>query len=253
VTGGIIPGDLVAAVDGKSAVFTATKTGTAVIKATSGSLPTILSGTITVLPGVARKVRVETGADGSGLLAPAESLTVGMTRTVYAIVRDSLNNFLFNVAATTWELQNVTGGVVAGDLVPSGDSKSAVFTAHATGSASIVANSGGLAVVGSGTITIGLVQSVEAGSAPRTYGLAQNYPNPFNPTTVISYQLSAVSDVKLVVYDIVGREVATLVSERKPAGEYTVRFNGAGLASGTYIYRLTAGNFVQTKKLLLLR
>ena len=88
---------------------------------------------------------------------------------------------------------------------------------------------------------------------PSGYLLAPNYPNPFNPTTVISYQLPATSNVDLTVFDVLGREVRTLVNEEKPAGYYTVRFDGTGLASGAYFYRLRAGNFVQTRKLTMVR
>jgi hypothetical protein len=83
--------------------------------------------------------------------------------------------------------------------------------------------------------------------------LVQNFPNPFNPTTVVGYQLPVVSRVRLVVYDLLGREVAVLVNERKPAGNYTVAFNASELASGVYLCRLTAGSFVQIRRMLLLR
>ena len=105
--------------------------------------------------------------------------------------------------------------------------------------------------------------------SPAEITLAQNYPNPFNPKTVVSYELpalggaegSVVSDVKLAVYDILGREVAVLVNEKKAPGRYEVTFDGSGLASGVYFYRLRVGDpstgpgrsFVQTRKLLLLR
>ncbi len=88
---------------------------------------------------------------------------------------------------------------------------------------------------------------------PEQFNLLQNYPNPFNPTTVISYQLPVASKVDLNVYDVLGREVFVLVNEKKDAGRYQVKFDGSGLASGVYFYRLQAENFVQTKKLLLLR
>ncbi len=88
---------------------------------------------------------------------------------------------------------------------------------------------------------------------PTTFELSQNYPNPFNPTTGVRYQVPGVSDVRLVVYDILGREVTTLVNERKAAGRYEVRFDGSGLASGVYVYRLTAGTYVQTRKMVLLK
>jgi photosystem II stability/assembly factor-like uncharacterized protein len=83
--------------------------------------------------------------------------------------------------------------------------------------------------------------------------LEQNYPNPFNPTTVISYQLPVVSNARLGVYDLLGREVAVLVNERRNAGVHEVKFNASGFSSGVYFYRLTAGRFVHTRKLLLLR
>ena len=93
----------------------------------------------------------------------------------------------------------------------------------------------------------------QRGTVPATYSLSQNYPNPFNPTTEISYQVSGNSGVKLAVYDILGREVAVLVNERKAAGSYTVKFNASGLASGVYLCRLQAGSFVEAKKLLQVR
>lgn len=83
--------------------------------------------------------------------------------------------------------------------------------------------------------------------------LKQNYPNPFNPTTEISYSLPRQSRVTLMVYDILGRVVEALVDEVRPAGQYTVEWNAARHPSGVYSYRLQAGNFVETKKMLLLR
>jgi hypothetical protein len=88
---------------------------------------------------------------------------------------------------------------------------------------------------------------------PAAFGLDQNYPNPFNPTTVVSYQLPVESAVRLVVYDMLGREVAVLVNEQKSAGSYTVQFNAATMASGIYLYRLTAGAYVQTRRMVLVK
>jgi len=90
-------------------------------------------------------------------------------------------------------------------------------------------------------------------SVPLTNELAQNYPNPFNPTTNISFSLAARSNVTLKVFDILGREVATLVSEELPAGTHTFQWNALNLSSGVYFYRLQTGSFTQTKKLILLR
>jgi len=88
---------------------------------------------------------------------------------------------------------------------------------------------------------------------PLSFELKQNYPNPFNPSTVISYQLSENSKVSLIVYDVLGREVAVLLNEFKQAGNYQVEFNAEGLSSGIYYYRLEAGNYNQTKKMNLLK
>jgi hypothetical protein len=85
------------------------------------------------------------------------------------------------------------------------------------------------------------------------YRLLQNYPNPFNPTTTIRYELPQQSNVKIVVYDLMGREVALLVNGAKAAGSYTVQFNASQLASGIYFYKLNAGSFVSTKKLVLMK
>lgn len=93
------------------------------------------------------------------------------------------------------------------------------------------------------------------------FGLAQNYPNPFNPSTKIRYSVPNVfasesnqsQVVTLKIYDILGNQVTTLVNEEKPAGSYEVEFNAANLPSGTYFYRLKAGDFVQTNKMILIK
>ncbi|MDW8466925.1 MAG: alpha-amylase family glycosyl hydrolase [Chloroherpetonaceae bacterium] len=91
-------------------------------------------------------------------------------------------------------------------------------------------------------------------TVPKTFALEQNYPNPFNPTTTIRYQLPVASDVSLKVYDVLGREIATLVRARQAAGAYQVQWSAdAGLSSGVYFYRLQAGNFVQTRKMMLIK
>lgn len=94
---------------------------------------------------------------------------------------------------------------------------------------------------------------VKNNTLPTEYGLEQNTPNPFNPTTVIRYALKAPSKVSLRVYDLLGREVIKLVDENKAAGRYEARFDGTRLASGMYLYRLETGDFVQTKKMMLVK
>ena len=88
---------------------------------------------------------------------------------------------------------------------------------------------------------------------PNKFYLYQNYPNPFNPSTVISYRLPVTGHVTLKIYDILGREVATLVNEQKSAGKYSVQWNGSQLASGVYISRLTAGKFNKSIKIILMK
>lgn len=88
---------------------------------------------------------------------------------------------------------------------------------------------------------------------PNTFRLEQNYPNPFNPATEIEYTLPIESKVKLEIFDVLGRKITTLVNKFQKAGNYTVTFNAGSLASGIYFYRINAGNFVDTKKLVLIK
>jgi hypothetical protein len=90
-------------------------------------------------------------------------------------------------------------------------------------------------------------------AAPANFAIEQNFPNPFNPTTSIQYQVSGTSNVTIKVYDVLGKDVATLVNETKTPGKYEVKFDGSTLSSGIYFYKLTAGDFIQTKKLILMK
>ena len=81
----------------------------------------------------------------------------------------------------------------------------------------------------------------------------QNYPNPFNPITTINYSVPKTSNVSLVVYDVIGREIKTLVNGEKLPGNYNVQFNGSDLSSGVYFYVMRAENFIDTKKFILLK
>ncbi len=95
--------------------------------------------------------------------------------------------------------------------------------------------------------------SDETNTRPTGFELKQNFPNPFNPMTVISYQIPVSGDVSLKVYDMLGREVATLVDSRQSAGTYQVEFDASRLASGVYLYRLITGEFVQTRQMVLVK
>jgi len=88
---------------------------------------------------------------------------------------------------------------------------------------------------------------------PSRFVLEQNYPNPFNPTTTISFSLPSKSFVSLKVFDLIGRDVATIVSEEISAGSYSRQWNATNMPSGVYFYRLQTGSFNETKKLVLLR
>ena len=106
---------------------------------------------------------------------------------------------------------------------------------------------------GSLGITVGI--NAPHYGVPTSYSLSQNYPNPFNPTTTIGYTIPVGTrgGTSLRVYDVLGREVATLVDEELTAGEHVARFDASSLASGVYFYRLTSGSFSATRKLLLLK
>lgn len=95
--------------------------------------------------------------------------------------------------------------------------------------------------------------SLSDASVPTDYALSANYPNPFNPSTEIRFALPEAAQVSLVVYDVTGREVATLVDQPMGAGEHSTMWNASSLPSGTYLYRLTAGDFTQTKSMILMK
>ncbi len=99
-----------------------------------------------------------------------------------------------------------------------------------------------------------IITSVETkNELPTKFHLEQNYPNPFNPTTTIKYQIPEISFVTLKVYDVLGSEIETLINEEKPVGSYEVDFDASNLSSGIYFFRLKAGSFVETKKMVLLK
>ena len=118
-----------------------------------------------------------------------------------------------------------------------------------------------LLAVGDGGMVLGTingggttsVEDISNGEIPVNFNLYQNYPNPFNPSTTIQFSLPKSGDVTLKIYDILGREVATLLNEEKMAGSYQVTFNASGLSTGIYFYRIQAGSFVETKKMIFLK
>ena len=105
----------------------------------------------------------------------------------------------------------------------------------------------------SGVITVENPTSVNNDITIETFELSQNYPNPFNPTTIITYSIPKDELVTLIVYNVLGNEVTTLVNEEKPIGNYEVAFNATNLPSGIYFYKLQTPNFNQSKKMILLK
>jgi len=110
-------------------------------------------------------------------------------------------------------------------------------------------------VVGIGYSLNGPVLSIDGeGSAiPEEYSLEQNYPNPFNPVTKIKFVIPEESFVELKIYNVLGKEVRTLINDERPAGYYEVNFDAQGLPSGVYLYKMKAGSFSDTKKMILLK
>jgi hypothetical protein len=111
----------------------------------------------------------------------------------------------------------------------------------------------GLAGMIVGTSPGSPVSSVSRDDSPANSLLGQNYPNPFNPSTTISYSLPKAAQVSLKIFNALGQEVVTLVDEQKAQGSYQIRWNTTNLPSGIYFYHLQAEEFVETKKMILLR
>ena len=100
--------------------------------------------------------------------------------------------------------------------------------------------------------TVGIEDDL-ASQIPTKFEISQNYPNPFNPTTTIQFGIPENSFVSLKIYNVLGKEIATVLNEDKSIGSYEVDFNAINLPSGIYFYRIEAGNFVETKKMILLK
>lgn len=110
-----------------------------------------------------------------------------------------------------------------------------------------------LTAVGPAISVIDTLTSVASEELPKTFSLMQNYPNPFNPTTVISFSLPVTGQYSLIVYDLLGREVAVLMNENKPSGIFSVAWNATTFPSGVYFYRLQSATNTATRKLLLMK
>jgi glycosidase len=168
-------------------------------------------------------------------------------------------NIVLTTAGVPAPLLGFTDGAmyVATDLYNGNTTQPVVFTAGIdTLKVSLPAFGSAVFVIDNvaHTLVLPLLTGVgesRSGVIPGEYGLGQNYPNPFNPATTISYQIRSAGQVTLRVYDVLGREVATLVDGYQSAGVHTKAFDGSRLSSGVYFYRLQSGSFVNTKKMVL--
>ncbi len=166
---------------GTNVVLTATQAGGSIFVGWTGDVPAGSPNPVTITidgnkwvyatfdPVPPSKIRVETKADGSGTVVPTQNIASGSSITVYSISRDAGDYFIANVAADSWSLVNISGGIVAGDLAPAGDSKSAIFTGHLAGSAQIHAPKSGLSSTDSGVLTVIPLIHTVAGNGTRGY------------------------------------------------------------------------------------
>lgn len=192
--------------------------GTAVVKTTDGG--TTYSAPITV-PGSGNIL----GLDGTG-----DIFWAGRGTAIY----------MSTDAGNTWVSHfTPTGTVNAMDVVEDGD----CATGWAVGATGTISRLSGV-MVGLGNNNT---------EVPETFRLEQNYPNPFNPATTISFSMPTSDNVELKVYDMLGREVASLINGFRVAGSFRVDFNASHLSSGVYIYRLKAGDFVESKRMMLVK
>ncbi len=180
--------------------------------------------------------------DGGFVITGTSVSIANSTQNVIVIRTDSLGNEIWtktieeNGSAVGYSIRKTTDGgyAVGGSLTPSGTAESDVL------------------LIRLGPEQLTDVKDISSNKVFQ-YELLQNYPNPFNPTTKISWQTSISSWQTLRIYDVLGNEIATLVNEYKPAGNYEVGFDGSNLPGGIYFYRLRAGGFSQTRKLVLLK
>jgi hypothetical protein len=264
ITGSVLTTDLVPGADRKSAVFTGRLAGSAVISAIAGNLTSLPSGTLTVVvAGSASQIRVESAANGTGTVVSDRTVSSGSTVTVYAVGRDAAGNFISNIAAESWSLQNKTGGVGDGDLVASIDKKSATYTARLIGTTRIRATLGTLTAISSGILTVtagpatvitataGTPQSTRAGAAfPTRFGarVKDVAGNPVQGVTVswaapVSGPSGTFSaDGSAATTDSTGTATSGVFTANNIAGTFTVVASiPQGVATGAYSLTITVG------------
>ena len=198
-----------------------TITGPDTVKGTLNSKSIGRSAVVTFTAGAATQVLVETAANGSGSVLGAQNVMAGLSVTGYAITRDAHDNFVANVAADSWTLTNVVGGVVSGDLVPAGDSKSAIFTGHLSGSARINVSSGVLVATSSGVLTV----------IPGTVSLSHS---------TVSVARSSISAGDTTLVTLIAKDS---LGNRETTGGLAVTFVlGTGTSKGAFAATVDSGN-----------
>jgi N-acetylneuraminic acid mutarotase len=196
-----------------------------------------------VLPGPALSRPAGIGYENRFYVSGGDTNTTAVKNDKVYIFNTATNSWVGTILSNPNPVSNMMNGLTAkciSDTIrlfqPGGYNASSVGTAN-------------FVITGCGTVTgISTNQNL-----PKQYSLSQNYPNPFNPVTKISYELPKSGLVTLKIYDVLGKEVVTLVNEVKNAGSYSVDFNGASLSSGVYFYRLESNGFVSIKKMMLIK
>jgi ligand-binding sensor domain-containing protein len=178
----------------------------------------------------------------------------------YGLTDSSVNSIAIDGSGNRWigthggglaKFNGTTGTVynISNSGLPSNNISSIVI--DRSGNKCIGTTNGGLAMFNENGVVS--VKEATTNNISRTYTLFQNYPNPFNPTTTISFSLPSKSFVTLKMFDVLGKEVASIVSEEMSQGSYSMQWNASNMPSGVYFYRLQAGSFTETRKLVLLR
>ncbi len=182
--------------------------------------------------------------DISGSLpnVPTTAIAIDPSNSNHVYVGNDLGVYVSSNAGGTWMSFNdgFPEAVIVGDLVVSPSNRMLRVATHSNG-------------VYERKLLSGTTDISESLNLPGGFILEQNYPNPFNPTTHFKFRIAEFGFVSLKVFDMLGREVATLLNEEKNPGEYEIQFNAGSLSSGIYFYKLVAGSFAQSKKMLLLK
>lgn len=149
---------------------------------------------------------------------------------------------------------NAQSGIISASGFVGNENISLVFSAGETIVGDFGNESISIAVVTVPDLSVIPTSNEQIGDLPKEFGLSQNYPNPFNPSTTISYALPKASDVSIEVFNILGRRVASLVNQRKAAGNYSAQFQASNLSSGVYFYTLRInGKVLKSQKMLLIK